>query len=200
MGLSAVTFEIATEFSRGADRLLCLGTPDIYIKPESFGSEIERGERFVSSRSVFKSVGVRDVVTINVWQEYPEDIIADLCNPIPIDLACKFDRVLDHGTIEHCYNPVAALWFASRAVKPGGSILHLSGLDGWKGHGFFQIQAEWFFTFYCSLGWIVEANGEVNDMPQGVTYVGRFKRPEMEHELKPWIQGKYGNKIAKAKV
>ena len=76
---------------------------------------------------------------------YPDalkDVIADIG---------QVDLVVDHGTMEHCFNPGLALLNAASAVKLGGHIISGVPLNMFN-HGFYNINPTVFVDFY-------EANG-----------------------------------------
>lgn len=72
----------------------------------------------------------------------------------PQDLG-RWDVVLDHGTIEHCFHVSHALLNAANAVKPGGYIFHCPPLTV-VNHGFWQVSPCLFAEFYATNGWKVE--------------------------------------------
>jgi SAM-dependent methyltransferase len=74
--------------------------------------------------------------------------IHNMNEPIPGNLAGKFDTVVDGGCLEHIFNIPQALRNCSLFCKPGGQILHILPANNFCGHGFWQFSPELFFSLY----------------------------------------------------
>ncbi|OAI51419.1 hypothetical protein AYO47_07150 [Planctomyces sp. SCGC AG-212-M04] len=108
---------------------------------------------FVSDRSLFRSLGFDDVLRLDVSDYEQCDELLDLnAQETPAHLQGKFDVVLDSGTLEHVFDLPAALRHASRMVKPGGRIIHLTPSSNCVEHGFYSVSPTLFHDFYGANG------------------------------------------------
>lgn len=110
---------------------------------------------------VFRHLGYK-LTIIDITAEHGEEKIVDLNKSIlgdedlPIgNINLYFDKgydlVIDHGTIEHCFNiGVAALNLVSAVAEGGWMVQHLP--FSMANHGFYNINPTWFYDLY-------EANG-----------------------------------------
>ena len=74
--------------------------------------------------------------------------IHNMNDPIPQNLAGRFDTVFDGGCLEHIFNIPQALKNCSLFCKPGGQIIHVLPANNFCGHGFWQFSPELFFSLY----------------------------------------------------
>jgi len=75
-------------------------------------------------------------------------LIHDLNDPVPETLHGRFGVILDGGTIEHVFNPLAALDNVFHMLAEGGVFLSLNGMTGWAGHGFYQFSPELVWRYW----------------------------------------------------
>jgi FkbM family methyltransferase len=78
-------------------------------------------------------------------------VIHDLNEPLPEDLAGRFDTVIDIGTLEHVFNIATAMKSMAEAVRVGGRFLCLNIANNHLGHGFWQFSPEVFFRTFCPM-------------------------------------------------
>ena len=96
----------------------------------------------------FHALGTSEVCSLDYSDYEGAQLIHDMNQPWPQDHPPRqFDVVFDGGTLEHVFNVPQALLNAMSLVKPGGSLLSVTPADGWLGHGFHQLQPEFFFRF-----------------------------------------------------
>ncbi len=88
---------------------------------------------------------------VDVQQHRGCEIVADLNYPQDFGL---FDLVLDHGTSEHCFNIAEAAVNLARSVRMGGFMVQHLPLNMF-GHGFYDLNPEWFSGFYAHMGFAV---------------------------------------------
>ena len=115
--------------------VLCLGHPDMDMDAHVYLDS--RGCTF-KCIDVYRHNGCEELVNLND----------------ALDLG-QWDVVLDHGTIEHCFNVSQALMNAASAVKPGGHIFHSPPLTVIN-HGYYQISPCLFAEFYKANGWEIQ--------------------------------------------
>jgi len=65
----------------------------------------------------------------------------------PIDLQCRFDVVMNLGTVEHVFNVAQAFKTIHDHTRPGGLMIHGLPFSGWVDHGFYSFNP----TFYWDL-------------------------------------------------
>lgn len=97
----------------------------------------------------FKRIGAGEVFALDYSDYEGAQFIHDINQPwLEGRPPRQFDIVFDGGTLEHVFNLPQALLNAMSLVKVGGYFLGVSPADGWLGHGFHQLQPEFFFRFF----------------------------------------------------
>src|SRR3546814_10809041 len=76
-------------------------------------------------------------------------VIHDLNEPLPPDLAQSYDTVIDIGLLEHVFNIGTGMKCVAEMVAPGGRFLCLNVANHHLGHGFWQFSPEVFFRTFC---------------------------------------------------
>lgn len=98
----------------------------------------------------FKSVlGVESLVTIDNSDYEGAGVIHDLNLPLPLNLANRFDVVLDGGTLEHVFNFPVAISNAMRMLRVGGTLFMSTPANNLCGHGFYQFSPELMFRIFA---------------------------------------------------
>lgn len=144
-------------------KLLSLGYPDLLIKD---GPKVEGADDIAhwhnwkgqvsDTDQVFKEAGI-EATYLDLASLRGKEIIADLNDPLPIQMIGQFDAVLDPGTIEHCFNIGQAFQNISSALKIGGYVFHTNPVT-MVNHGFWNISPTAYVDWY-------EANGfEVREL------------------------------------
>jgi hypothetical protein len=77
--------------------------------------------------------------------------VADLNNPLPAELASRYDLVYDGGTMEHCFNVGQVMRSILALAKVGGHIVHINPLNYFN-HGFFGFSPTFYHDFYTQSG------------------------------------------------
>jgi hypothetical protein len=122
-----------------------------------------------NGREIFRDYGFKNIHFIDVNNYENADIILDLNQDIPYDYYLTADLVINHGTIEHCFNIATALENTVKLCKVGGYIYNHSPLNNWTNHGFYQISPTFYRDFF-----------DVND----------YERQEFYYELNnPLVKG-----------
>jgi SAM-dependent methyltransferase len=102
----------------------------------------------ISDVAFFLSLGMQQVVAMDVSDFEGAEIVWDLNQPVNENLESQFDLILDSGTLEHVFDVRCALSNLARMVKPGGRIIHLSPSNNYCNHGFYQFSPTLFADFY----------------------------------------------------
>ncbi len=63
----------------------------------------------------------------------------------PVYLLKKYSTVINHGTLEHIFNPAQVLKTMHDHCAVGGLLIHESPFAGWIDHGFWTIQPTLYF-------------------------------------------------------
>jgi len=121
---------------------------------------------------VFRMLGF-DLTVIDIAQERGPEQIVDLNKPSSV--AGSFDLVLDHGTIEHCFNVAEAARNLAGAVAGGGFIVQHLPMNMYN-HGFYNFSPTFFVDFYEQNGFdILHMEGVAGDRVFDVPPVMRFR-------------------------
>jgi len=166
MGLNSRVFKLMTDYAKSGGKALAAGYPDMLvtqqdlldagISPEVIIPADEDSEKIVrehgvnipcayDAKSVFTALNYDlDVVDINVSRS--GERYTDLNYPHHIG---SYDLVLDHGTIEHCFNIAQAAINLAEAVKEGGIIVQHLPMT-MLNHGFYNINPTWFHALYSA--------------------------------------------------
>jgi SAM-dependent methyltransferase len=76
------------------------------------------------------------------------EIIADLSKTLDERLHGQFGTVIDSGTIEHVFNLRQAFTNCVKLLRPGGQIVHISPVNNYVNHGFYQLNPTVFHDYY----------------------------------------------------
>ena len=96
----------------------------------------------------FEALGAKTIQSLDYSGYEGAQLIHDMNQPWPEGRPPRqFDVVFDGGTLEHVFNVPQGMLNAMSLVKPGGCLLSVTPADGWLGHGFHQLQPEFFFRF-----------------------------------------------------
>lgn len=226
MGINNRFFELINKFCKRTESngtVLFAGYPDFLVDTETLNKlflnadfTIDSASEIIKSthntkidqaydpREVFKALGYTDSAIIDIAQERGVEEIIDLNYPHDLN---AFDLVVDHGTIEHCFNVAQAAINLAQAVKLNGFIAqHLPATMG--NHGFYNFNPTWFFDFYENNGFnILHLEGwclttqQLYALPKYGDYTGLPEQSlismvAQRKELKPItypLQHKYNN-------
>ena len=132
-------------------------------------------EPIFDSVALFRELGVEPTV-IDVAKLRGDERIVDLNQPLPADLARRFDLVVDTGTCEHCFNVGQAFANACEALALGGILVHAAPLTRIN-HGFWNFNPTIYPDFF-------EDNGFKLHVLTGVT--GTLKEGFRTFPLEPF--------------
>jgi hypothetical protein len=94
---------------------------------------------------LFQLLGAEEVTVLDASDYEGAALVHDLNEPIPPELAGRFDVVYDGGTLEHVFNYPVALRNGMSMVKVGGHFIIQTPTNNFCGHGFYQISPELLF-------------------------------------------------------
>lgn len=119
---------------------------------------------------------------LDVIRHHGSERLADLNEPLPPELAGRYDLVVDGGTLEHVFDIAQGLRNVATLVRPGGCVVHHSPA-GMGNHGFYNLNPTLFLDFYGDNGFTVHAvtllvrDGRGVLEPAGIPATGRFPVP-----------------------
>jgi len=163
-------------------------------------------EPMYDSLDLVRSLGV-DPLVIDAAVLRGMERVVDLNQPLPPDLARRFDLVVDTGTCEHCFNVGQAFCNACDALAEGGFLVHAAPMTR-VNHGFWCFSPTVYPDFFEENGFrLLALTGVAGRISQGmqtfaVETLARFLPPPdsavyvvaQRVELKPFrwpVQRKY---------
>ena len=133
------------------------------------------------SIAFFRALGVEPHV-IDAARVRGMESLVDLNDPLPAELARRFDLVVDTGTCEHCFNVGQAFMNACEALAEDGVLVHAAPLSR-VNHGFWNFSPTVYPDFMLANGFELQVlTGVSGDLRSGmrtfeVDPVGRFDPP-----------------------
>ncbi len=162
LDINSVQFLLAAR-KRGVDfgDVLMIGRQDLNVYPAKMLAVLaEAGlpNKFFApgapdtgyAEPVFKSLGARNIWSLDASGFEGADFKHDLNQPVGTDLKARFDLVYDGGTLEHVFNFPVALQNCMEMVREGGRLIMHTVTNNWCGHGFYQFSPELFYTVFCA--------------------------------------------------
>lgn len=107
-------------------------------------------ERYTSDVVFFKALGMQDVKALDFSDAEGAEIIHDLNLPIPNSLKNRFELIVNGGTCEHVFDIRQCLANLSAMLAPGGRIIHVSPMNNYANHGFYQFSPTLFLDYYTA--------------------------------------------------
>lgn len=197
MGINNRVFELLMAYGRGSGENVALvaGYPDFLVYPDVLTRLLGRSDFPTDPASdaikemhcendldyardpiaIFKELGYIHTDIIDIYQERGCELVVDLNYP---SILGSYDLVLDHGTIEHCFNIAQAAINLANAVKQNGIILQHLPMN-MVNHGFYNISPTWFYDFYETNGFEIKhlegwcwANKQSFEVPRAESFTG----------------------------
>ena len=163
MGLSAPLLAalggVARQYALGG-RLLALGVQTIRCDGATAARAIgaTRGScalalpRTADHRAIYGALGFASATSVDLFPDEGPDELVDLSQPLPASFDGAFDAFLDAGTLEHVFDAPAALRWLMGSLAPRGVAIHISPMDGFANHGFYQFGPKLFARLYAANG------------------------------------------------
>lgn len=105
---------------------------------------------YIDDFTLFKSLGFKNVSSMDNKDYEGADMIFDLNYPIPEKYHNKFDVIYDGGTAEHVFHFPKLLENLHLLLKEGGVIIHLSPSNNHADHGFYMFSPQIFSYYYSA--------------------------------------------------
>lgn len=97
---------------------------------------------------LLKTIGAKNIYSIDVSSYEGASLIHDMNNPIPDKLKNAFTAVLDSGSLEHVFNFPVAIKNCMEMTSVGGHFLGITIANNFMGHGFYQFSPELYFCIF----------------------------------------------------
>jgi hypothetical protein len=141
---------------RRAARELGVTLAEAAVTPSSFPSAARIGG--ISDVSYLRLLGFSDVKVLDLADGETPDYCVDLNGEAPLELAGRFDCIIDPGTLEHVFDAPRALRHLAGMLRTGGRIVHLSApASNNIDHGFYCFSPSFFHDFYACNGFAIDA-------------------------------------------
>lgn len=126
MGIDFQT-RIALDFVRGKAEapsdVLFVGSPSLVLDDQGAAGYLEK-----AFPRGWESVDI----SANQQVNYVADFALE-------DLGKQFDLIVDHGSLQHFYDPFAGILNVIRHLKPNGRAVHMLPFTGYGGFGYWQV-------------------------------------------------------------
>lgn len=117
--------------------------------PSNLRTEYFRaGEQGETNDAVFFGHLGLEVVALDYSDFEGAEIVADLNRELDARLHGQFGLVVDGGTTEHVFNVFQSLSSCVKLLRPGGQVVHMSPINNYVNHGFYQLNPTAFHDFY----------------------------------------------------
>ncbi len=162
MAIEPVVWKLLSELR--PPQLLCLGYPDLLL-PHGEPYPIAQDAAAIAgwhgwngmvyeTTAALATIGCEPAF-IDIHPSRGVERVVDLNQPLPGDLAGRFDAVLDPGTLEHCFNIGQAFRTCIAALKETGTVIHTNPLQQLN-HGFWNISPTAYADLYEHCGFTIE--------------------------------------------
>ena len=131
-------------------RMLTLGRQAVYMPRLLYQSHLKAlGVDPMQSDyadDFFRGLGATSIDFMDASNYEGANIVQDLNQPIPKQLAESYDSVFDGGALEHIFNFPTGLKNCMEMVRPGGHLIIITTWNNYAGHGFYQFSPELFYS------------------------------------------------------
>lgn len=110
------------------------------------GTVLEASSGKIYAEPFLGLCGAREIISFDNSEYEGATVTFDLNLRVPEAFECRFDCVIDGGTLEHVFNFPSAIANCMRMTKPGGHFLSIAPCNNFMGHGFYQFSPELFYS------------------------------------------------------
>lgn len=133
--------------------LLTLGEQTLNFDQAALERALRRGtgdpDANFRQESFFRALGFNSSQSLDITPTEGADHIFDLnSGATPDELRGKYDVVINGGTLEHVFHAPNALANVTRMLRPRGTVIHVTPLNNWVDHGFYQFSPTLLFDYY----------------------------------------------------
>lgn len=105
-----------------------------------------------TSQEIFRSLGFREVASLDVNGYEACDVVHDLNVPLPL-VERRYSVIFDGGTSEHVFNQPQLLQTLHELCEVGGLIIHYTPVNNHVDHGFYQFSPAFHYEYYRANGY-----------------------------------------------
>ena len=162
MGLERASIQFLLKLKQQGvcfDRVLTIGRQGLHIAPDElhrllaqngFAVSKSQARELIAEQKgycepLLKLMGAGRIDSMDISDYECATILHDMNMPLPETLQCRFNLVIDGGSLEHVFQYPTALKNCMRAVAVGGYFVTITPANNLMGHGFYQISPELFF-------------------------------------------------------
>jgi hypothetical protein len=147
-----VFLEACRHFIKSPDSILTIGRLRIYAPKQAIRRHIPNLKVELSSIEYLDELLRQDfgcrVDALDLSDYQGATIPQDLNSPVPPELKNRFDLIVESGTLEHIMDFKQAAESLGEMTKVGGYLAIITPTNGYVGHGFFQINPDFFYSFF----------------------------------------------------
>jgi SAM-dependent methyltransferase len=130
-------------------RLCTLGVQEIRAGETTVARALDAAGVAGTGSDLYARLGFDAVESVDVSGFEGCTHLLDLNTPgVPHALRQRFDVVYNGGTLEHVFDVRTALRNVYELLRIGGLVVHVSPVDGWVDHGFYQISPTLLADYY----------------------------------------------------
>jgi hypothetical protein len=152
----------------GVQTIRCDGQDISHMLARMRGGVAEALPPRANHRDVYGAIGFSKSWSVDLFPDESPDQLVDLTAPLPQTLHHRFDAFLDAGTLEHVFDLRAAFTGLLHSLAADGVAMHISPLDGFANHGFYQFGPKLLARLYAANGfhqmraWIIDLETDTN--------------------------------------
>jgi len=144
--------EACRHFIKSPDSILTIGRLRVYATKQVIRRHIPNLKVELSSIEYLDELLRKDfdcrVDALDLSDYQGATILQDLNSPVPLELKNRFDLIVESGTLEHIMDFKQAAESLGEMTKIGGYLAIITPTNGYVGHGFFQINPDFFYSFF----------------------------------------------------
>lgn len=144
--------EACRHLIKSPDSILTIGRLRVYATKQVIRRHIPNLEVELSSIEYLDELLRKDfdcrVDALDLSDYQGATILQDLNSPVPLELKNRFDLIVESGTLEHIMDFKQAAESLGEMTKIGGYLAIITPTNGYVGHGFFQINPDFFYSFF----------------------------------------------------
>ena len=147
-----VFLEACRHFIKSADSIMTIGRLKVYAPKQIIREHSPNLKVGISSVEYLDELLRLDfdcrVDSLDLSDYQGATILHDLNSPVPPELKHRFDLIVESGTLEHIMDFKQAAESLGAMTKVGGYLAIITPTNGYVGHGFFQINPDFFYSFF----------------------------------------------------
>lgn len=137
-------------------------------------STVGRTGENITCNSFFDLFTDSRVRALDVTDYEGADIIHDLSDPLPDEMAEQHDLVFDGGCLDNLFDPAMALRSMARLVRPGGRVVTMV-IGSYYPSAYLMFSPDWFYDYFVA-----------NDFADCKAYMGLFDEIEGVWTMLHW--------------